>query len=159
MSLEVRPACAQDWPQMRQIFLLARRQAFHWLDGRSFDLRDLDAETRGERLWVALDRNRQVLGFIALWAPTGFIHHLYVDPARRRRGVGQALLQSLPEWGRVRYSLKCLRRNAPALAFYAALGFTEGGLGEAPDADYVVLEAPLLPACAAERPEPFPGTA
>ena len=144
MAWVVRPVCAQDWRQLRQLFLLARRQAFHWLDGRTFRLRDLDAETRGEQLWVAVDPAGQLLGFVSLWQPDTFIHHLYVHPACGRRGVGRALLEALPGWGRVRFSLKCLRRNTPALAFYAANGFTEMERGDEPEADYVRLESPLM---------------
>lgn len=142
MHVTVRRASAQDWPAMRQIFLLGRQRAFFWLDAAQFRRGDLDAQTRGELLWVAVDAAQHVVGFVSLWEPSCFIHHLYVDPAHCRQGVGLALLEALPGWGRVRYTLKCLRRNTPALAFYAACGFTDAGLGDDPECEHVVLGAP-----------------
>jgi GNAT superfamily N-acetyltransferase len=143
MQVMIRPARGGDWPQMRQVFLRARQQAFHWVESGRFRLRDLDAQTRGEQLWVAVDPSQQVLGFIALWLPTSFIHHLYVDPACLRQGVGRRLLQALPDWGRSRYTLKCLSRNTPALVFYASQGFTEVGQGETSDGEHFLLVSPL----------------
>ncbi|MDR0225433.1 MAG: GNAT family N-acetyltransferase [Burkholderiaceae bacterium] len=139
-GLSVRAAVPEDVPALRALFLRARRDSFAWQDGRAWQLEDFDAQTRGERLWVAVHGLR-VVGFIALWEPDDFIHHLYIDRPWRRRGVGGRLLKGLPGWSATRFRLKCLCRNAAALAFYRAGGFAEVGSGGEGDEAYLLLES------------------
>lgn len=80
-------------------------------------------------------------GFVSVWEPDYFIHHLYVDRLHHRRGIGRELLRALPGWPATRYRLKCLCANAPALAFYRASRFTEIGVGAPEDGEYRLLES------------------
>jgi GNAT superfamily N-acetyltransferase len=52
-----------------------------------------------------------------------------VDERYRRRGLATAVMAALGEWARDRGAHSCLLQvvesNAPALALYARLGFTE----------------------------------
>lgn len=139
-AIEVREAAARDIPALRALFLRARRATFSWRPGEAFQLADFDAQTQGELLLVA-DAGDRPAGFIAVWQPDDFIHHLYVDAQYLRRGIGQALLRALPGWPEKRYRLKCLRRNTAALAFYRACGFGEIGNGAADDGEYLLLES------------------
>lgn len=57
------------------------------------------------------------------------IHGVAVDPDRRRRGLGRAVMAALLEWGAERGArtawLHVETDNAPALALYDSLGFAE----------------------------------
>lgn len=57
----------------------------------------------------------------------GWIHHLAVDPAHRRRGVGSRLiaagLDGLRKLGCPKVNLQIRAGNAATLAFYRSLGF------------------------------------
>lgn len=65
----------------------------------------------------------QVLGFVADDGEE--LAWLYVDPAARRRGVGQALVAAVQAAQPAGLSLELLDGNAAALAFYRACGFVE----------------------------------
>ena len=80
-------------------------------------------ETLDETVLVAVLGER-VVGFVAIWEPESFIHHLYVQPDSQRSGVGSALLLeacSVVTQGRV--WLKTQDRNQIARDFYSARGF------------------------------------
>lgn len=60
--------------------------------------------------------------------PSGLIEDVVVDRAWRGRGIGRALLDEAERWakgqGALRVQLLADQRNAPALAFYQARGWT-----------------------------------
>ncbi|AJX14006.1 acetyltransferase family protein [Burkholderia ubonensis MSMB22] len=119
MTITVRDAVAGDVPVLRELFLRSRRETFFWQPGDAFRLTDFDVQTKGERLRIAEDDSGRCAGFVSVWEPDHFIHHLYVDRSHHRRGVGRALLRALPGWPATRYRLKCLRANEAALASIA----------------------------------------
>ena len=135
----VRPFDSSDRPVLREIFVRSRKKAFSWQPAHAFQLGDFDEQTAGEALLVAED-DGMVIGFLSLWEPDDFIHHLFVDPEWIRRGIGTALLRALPGWLTTRYRLKCLTRNALALAFYSGHGFVEIGSGTGEERDYLLME-------------------
>ncbi len=71
---------------------------------------------------AAVARGAVVDGWLCVTAVT-------VDDRYRRRGLGTAVMAALGGWGRSRGARSCLLQvvesNAPALALYARLGFTE----------------------------------
>ncbi|HEX7816857.1 GNAT family N-acetyltransferase [Dyella sp.] len=140
MTVVVRLAHSRDLPALRELFLEARRRTFHWQAAHTFQRDDFDKQTKGERVWVTLEGETKLVGFIALWGPEHFIHHLYVDAAHVRRGIGITLLRALPGWPGTSYRLKCLCRNEAALSFYRACGFNAIGHGTAEDGHYLLLE-------------------
>jgi ribosomal protein S18 acetylase RimI-like enzyme len=106
----------------RKLYLASRLTTFIWVDTAIFSLSDFEHDTEGEDIWVASNLN-DVLGFISIWAPDNFIHHLFVSPSCLRRGVGLKLLN----FAKQRYSnlsLKCLTQNSNAIEFYLSQGFT-----------------------------------
>lgn len=139
-DLCIRPAMPADLPRLRTLFLHARRKAFDWQPAAHFQLGDFDEQTLGEQILLA-ESAGQCLGFISVWTPDRFIHHLYIDTDHARRGLGRALLGALPGWPTPHYQLKCLTRNQRALAFYVACGFIEVGAGQAEDGDYRLLRS------------------
>jgi len=138
MTSHIRPATEHDRPALRELFLLARRATFTWLDGENFREEDYDGQTRGERVLVAEADDGSIAGFVALWEPDRFVHHLYLAAGQQGRGIGRALLQALG-WPEQPLQLKCLRRNEAAQAFYLALGFAQIGQGRGNDGEYVLL--------------------
>ncbi|WP_063532927.1 GNAT family N-acetyltransferase [Burkholderia sp. MSMB1589WGS] len=140
MAIIVRAACRADWPALRALYLRARRDTFVWLPADNFALDDFDAHTRGESLLVAQAEGEGIVGFVSVWEPERFVHHLYVAGSRLRGGIGSALLRALPGRPAERYRLKCLVRNERALAFYRAHGFVEIDSGVSKDGEYRLLE-------------------
>lgn len=137
-TCRIRDATPNDLPALRDLFLSARLQAFSWLPPGLFHLDDFDLQTEGERVLVAESADR-IAGFVSVWEPDHFIHHLFVDVDHLRLGIGRALLHALPEWPDRPYRLKCLDRNQTALAFYRSQGFIEIGRGVGGEGEYVVL--------------------
>ncbi|MGI4982466.1 MAG: GNAT family N-acetyltransferase [Janthinobacterium lividum] len=137
-SLVVRDAGAADRPALEQIFLTGRRQM--GMQG-VLTLAQFGEQTRGERVLVAEETPATPLGFVSVFMADHFIHHLYVAPGHRRRGVGLALLRALPGWQRVRYRLKCLSLNTSAQTFYTSCGFLPIASGSSENGDYLLLES------------------
>lgn len=142
MTITVREADPQDLPTLRALFLTSRQRTFTWLAVDTFQLADFDAMTRDEKLRVAESSGSGIAGFISVWEPDHFIHHLHVAADQQGRGIGQALLNALPGRPAQSYQLKCLQRNERALAFYLHHGFVRIGAGVAEDEEYALLEWP-----------------
>ncbi|MEE3880035.1 GNAT family N-acetyltransferase [Vibrio sp. YYF0003] len=107
---------------VRKLYLESRLATFTWQDTDLFELSDFERDTAGEDILVASKSNK-ILGFISIWEPDNFIHHLFVSPCNLRSGVGLKLL----DFAKQRYSnlsLKCLTQNRNAIGFYRSQGFT-----------------------------------
>ncbi|MEZ6188438.1 MAG: GNAT family N-acetyltransferase [Planctomycetota bacterium] len=128
----LRPLREEDRPELGRIYREVRGEI-----GSSVDL-GFDDDTAGERVLVAED-DGGLLGFVALWVPEDFVHHLYVDPRARGRGVGAALLQEALRDVQGRAWLKVDATNTAARAFYRRLGWEE----EPPQAGVVIVRAPV----------------
>lgn len=75
--MNIRPILPVDVPAIRDLFLRSRRAAFVWERCSELTLDDFDSQTEGESQMIALDEERHV-GFIPMWGPDYFIHHLHV---------------------------------------------------------------------------------
>ena len=91
----------------------------------------LDDARSGGRIWIALDRNDQAIGFAMIEIMDGRAHldEIDVHPDHARQGIGSALLRATIEWSRrERYgamtlvTFRHLLWNAP---FYEKFGFRE----------------------------------
>jgi len=121
-GIVVVPFDALHAPALARLYLAARRDTFHWAPADRFALGDFAPDTEGEVIDVALHDGEPV-GFISVWTPAHFIHHLYVDAAYQRLGIGTLLIDhALRRIGRPA-GLKCVERNTRALAFYRAKGW------------------------------------
>lgn len=86
---------------------------------------DFEGETEGERILVGI-LNGQIAGYVSIWEPDWFIHHLYVDPLVQGAGLGRALMSRAVRLASPRaLSLKCQLANTGAIGFYKSLGFRE----------------------------------
>ncbi|KAJ8137595.1 hypothetical protein OY671_009192, partial [Metschnikowia pulcherrima] len=88
-------ARAADSPGLRASFSATRREAYPWSAPASSRAVDSDAQTEGERLWVASAADGASAGFVSSWEPDDFIHHSYVGRAWQRQGVARALSRAL----------------------------------------------------------------
>jgi GNAT superfamily N-acetyltransferase len=139
----IRPALPADHAALADLYLRARLAAFTWRDPAGFHADDFARDTEGELIHLAEESpGGAILGFLSLWEPENFIHHLFVAPAHLRRGIGHALLADLHERLPGPSRLKCLTANLPALAFYRKLGWTEIDRGHSADGEYLLMESP-----------------
>lgn len=129
-SLEVRQ------PTLSQLdALYAVERAAHGAHGWSRAL--LEAELTSERahIWAAYDATLEgeIAAFIVVWEIAGEIElqDVATHPARQRRGIARALLGALLDevagrgFGPVLLEVRA--HNAPAIALYEGLGFSQVG--------------------------------
>ena len=83
-----------------------------------------------EKLYLAL-LGDVITGFISIWPPERFIHHLYILPESQSQGIAQALIQKCLHLHGRPLSLKSLDANNRACAFYENNGWAceDTGLG------------------------------
>ncbi len=122
----VRPARPQDAPAVQRIFAHSL-QSSDWLPGAAEHDTDFARNSSGESVAVFEATDGAIAGFVSVYAAGAFIHHLYVDQAHQRQGVGRALLAWLQTWLPQPWRLKCVIANTRALAFYARCGWVETG--------------------------------
>ena len=118
--MQIREFREGDAEDLRKIYLQSRATTFVWLDTSKFALTDFDKDTLGEQILVATKGN-QILGFVAIWRPESFVHHLYVSPQFCGKGVGATLLNAVKE-RYTQFSLKCMTENVQAVNFYHSQG-------------------------------------
>ena len=134
----------EDESLLAQLLLACREDSFHWRAPGSFGLADFGLETAGERLWVAEGEEGSLLGFISIWEPNDFIHHLYVHPSRQRQGVGEALLKVVLAYKETTWRLKCPLLNVRGLAFYHKHGWAVEDRGTDVGSDYFLMRWPAV---------------
>ncbi|MDN3699652.1 GNAT family N-acetyltransferase [Vibrio cortegadensis] len=105
-----------------QLYFESRVATFTFMDTAIYCLTDFVKDTDGEEIWVAVEQDT-VIGFISIWKPENFIHHLFVSPKNLKQGVGLKLLNHAKSLSN-RLSLKCLVQNTNATKFYLSQGFT-----------------------------------
>jgi GNAT superfamily N-acetyltransferase len=140
-NIPIRPYAPADLKACAGIFDRA------WREGHPFAPRKIDAsvladEIVGETIFVAEDDDHTITGFVSIYAPDSFIHHLYVEPRLRNRGIGSALLRHAVAKVGGPATLKCQLGNQPALGFYRHLGWTEIVAGTNQYGAWVTLRSP-----------------
>ena len=139
-NITIRPFAETDRQKLKEIYLLCRIQTFYWHDADQFQFDDLDADTVGEEIQVAM-LDDQIVGFISVWPPDSFIHHLYVDAAYRAGGIGKALLAHAMKNYPSPLKLKCLVKNEAAFSFYRSHEWEVIEEGSDELGDYYLMES------------------
>lgn len=140
--VRVRPFVLQDTQACAQLLVQGWRQA-RLRPSQPVTAEQFFIETDGEVILVAA-RGTRVVGFVSVFRPDAFIHHLYVARSAQGQGVGRMLLTAGCALSSSRASLKCALGNRPARAFYAHLGWSEVEVGDDPtDGPWVRISAPL----------------
>jgi ribosomal protein S18 acetylase RimI-like enzyme len=137
--LRIRSFTESDRPLLEAIYRDSRIEAT-WLPPEIKSRSDFSRDTEGEAILVAVGHNDEPVGFISVWEPDRFIHHLYVRACSRRKGIGEALLDALRARVAKPWRLKCLRANSEAIAFYLAQGWNEISSGTSEDGPFALLE-------------------
>ena len=122
----------------REVYLESTKTTFTWLDTDILALLDFERDTEGEQIWVALVKD-EIVGFISVWEPENFIHHLYVATAHQSKGVGRQLLEVVKS----KYdnlSLKCMLNNKMAINFYESQGFIRHSKASDSLGDYYLMK-------------------
>ena len=132
--MEIKEHEPHHLPALRNLYLESRVDSFPWLDTEKFALEDFDRDTLGEQIWV-VEVSGTIAGFISIWEPEHFIHHLCLGTAL----IHQAQLL----YGEL--SLKCMVPNQKALEFYQAKGFEIRDQVEDADGGYYLMTCPAPP--------------
>ena len=119
----------RDQPRCQQIYTTVRAATFCWVSPKRFKESDFAPDIRGEQLLVAEHGLNGVVGFVGIWMPDNFIHHLYVLPEFHRIWIGRALLEAALKIIARPAKLKCQSANKNACQFYRHLGWREGEQG------------------------------
>lgn len=140
MIVEIRKVRKRDLPYLRQIFLSVRQETFTWENPKSFLADDFDKETDGESIIVFVSDN-SIVGFISVWEPDNFVHHLYVLPEYQNKGIGKRLLKTALTKLKKPITLKCITKNLEALNFYKRLGWKSIRSGADSKGKYLLLQS------------------
>lgn len=138
ITFKVRIKRDSDAQALEQIFRMNRGSEVIWLNqNRPTD--NLAEQSEGEMIIVA-ESERQILGFISVWEPERFIHHLYVHKEHQGIGIGRALVDEVAHRYPGDLSLKCVKLNHEAMGFYLNTGWREVSTGVGPDGEYALLK-------------------
>ncbi len=138
-AVVVKPADGVDLSHLLGIYN-ASRAAVGCYAREVIDIERLSALVDGEEIHVAIS-DRKIVGFVAIWAPDRFIHHLYVDPKYQGRGIGSELLRMCENVYGTPLSLKCDTCNERAQRFYRKKGWLPSEKGVGADGPWVRLES------------------
>lgn len=147
MGIHIRAFQESDRAALRELYTASRRGALPWRRSRALQLEDFDRDTARERIFVA-EINGTPVGFASIWEPDNFLHNLFVHPSFQRRGVGKALIDHCMGHFTGFPTLKCVKANVEAVAFYHRLGWQAVGDGDSADGPYFLMAI-------AERGAPF----
>ncbi|WDF56535.1 GNAT family N-acetyltransferase [Mucilaginibacter sp. KACC 22063] len=111
-----------DIEELRNLYLSVRKDTFSWMDTDAFTIADFVKDTRDEDIWVA-EIEGAIAGFISVWLPDSFVHHLYIYKQYQGKGIGRALLKEAESNTAAPLTLKCLAKNVDAFEFYIKLGW------------------------------------
>ncbi|AXB58604.1 GNAT family N-acetyltransferase [Flavobacterium fluviale] len=131
----------KDYPILKKLFLNERIKTFSWLDTSEFQLDDFEKLTQGEYILAAIINDIPV-GFISIWVPNNFIHHLYVDEKHQGKKIGTELLKAAIDVTKSAVTLKCLENNIKAVEFYKRNGFIEKEKGHSEHGCYILFQSP-----------------
>jgi len=124
-DLLLRPAVADDAPQVTELYLATRRAAQPAMPPQLHTPESVLAHTTGEivekEVWVAEDD--EILGFMTL--AESFLDALYVGPDHQGFGIGTALLDLAKARRPDGFALWVFASNAPARGFYHRHGLVE----------------------------------
>jgi len=137
--LVIEEAKSSNLPHLRILFLKERECTFTDQNISEFKLEDFDKQTQGEYILTAIIDDILV-GFISIWIPNKFIHHLYIDQKHQGKNIGTELLKAAIQKTAFPLTLKCLVSNTKAVEFYLKKGFTEKSRGESGNGAYILFE-------------------
>jgi len=139
-TIHIRPYAPADAGACVGIFDRAWH-AGHPYAPRKIGVALFEAETKDETILVG-EISGSIAGFVSIYLPQSFVHHLYVEPALQGQGIGTTLLARAVALAGGSASLKCQTRNESALSFYRRLGWVEVTAGTGEFGPWVALRSP-----------------
>jgi ribosomal protein S18 acetylase RimI-like enzyme len=136
--MEIRLAEEIDFDVLLEIYNQSRADSAHFgdLEASITGFQELIA---GEEIHVATsaqESEHTILGFVSVWVPQKFIHHLYISPEHQKKGVAQALIQQcICSYG-LPLSLKSDLANQEACRFYEHNHWVAESTHESPSGPY-----------------------
>ena len=140
-GVRIEPLAAEHWADVERIYAAGIATGHATFEATPPTWDAFDTGKVREHRFVALDDDRQVLGWAAASAVSdrcvyaGVIEHsVYVDPAARGRGVGRALLDALLDsaaaGGVWTVQSGIFPENSASIALHTAAGFRVVGTRE-----------------------------
>lgn len=129
----------QDASALQTLYEKSLREA-SWVPLGTEPSPDIAAASAGERVVVCVSAAEELKGFVSVWEPESFLHHLYVDRRFQRQRVASVLLESLEDWLPKPWRLKCVQSNHGAMAFYRQNGWKAVATGRGKHGRYRVME-------------------
>jgi ribosomal protein S18 acetylase RimI-like enzyme len=141
--MAIRIAQDEEWERARELRLRALADAPEAFAGSLEEEERLSESAWRERVapsdsrvwFVEATDDDELVGMAvgALDEPskTAYLFGMWVEPGRRRSGIGKRLVETVIEWGRargaVRIELEVNELTSPAVALYQACGFAPTG--------------------------------
>jgi ribosomal protein S18 acetylase RimI-like enzyme len=126
LPVTIRRARADELEACAELYERAGNDAFKWRPKNWFKAADFLAHAKNEEVYVA-DSHGAILGMMAFFRPSNFIHSLYVDPSAQGFGIGTALVRVAEKIADGPLALKVDEPNVRAREFYERLGFRSAG--------------------------------
>ncbi len=82
----------------------------------------------------------KVAGFVSIWLPDNFIHHLYIKKEYRGNGLGRLLIDEVRKKIKEPLTLKCLVDNIKAVKFYEKNGWKAKSTGISVHGVFILFE-------------------
>lgn len=136
--MKVRSYETDDLKEICSVYNRSREKEACFTDVEA-SMKEMMRLTQGEDIYVVTEDGTstdRVVGFIAIWSPEKFVHHLYVDPQHQGEHIATDLIQHCVNVYGYPLSLKCLAANMSACGFYDTSGWINIGrsLGSEGDA-------------------------
>ena len=132
--MNIRDAGGTDWDALVSVYNLARASVDCFPSG-TISRKKFKSICVNEEIQVA-DAGGQVVGFVSIWPPEKFVHHLYVHPEFQNEGIAVALIGACIRRYGLPLSLKSLVANAGACRFYAKNSWVVRETGYGTDGAY-----------------------
>lgn len=128
---EIRKSEVTELNILLDIFNSSRLEAGCY-SNNDMQLDEFKSITLNEEIYVATNREGMILGFIGVWVPDKFIHHLYISPKQQHKGIAKLLLLKSIETYKLPLTLKCDDCNVNAKGFYEHCGLLaiSAGVGD-----------------------------
>ena len=112
------------------------RASTEGLPSSVLSISEFRVQIEGE-LILGAELDGELAGFISVWEPENFIHHLFVAPKYQGKGVGSFLIQEIRKRLGTPLRLKCGANNLNARRFYETAGWQKGTTATGPDGPYI----------------------
>jgi GNAT superfamily N-acetyltransferase len=109
------------------------------LPSQALSIKEFEFQIEGELILGAKRflESTELMGFISVWKPERFIHHLYIAQTQQGQGLGGALINEVRKQLGTPLHLKCGAGNTKAQVFYENSGWRRGSVEVGPDGPYI----------------------